>query len=193
MINYPLISNKEGLVMSKKHLKSIEKAIRNIPDYPKPGIQFKDITPLLQDGKLFHKAVKLMAKPFKKEKIQAVVAVESRGFIFGAAMATHLGVGFVPVRKKGKLPHQTLAESYALEYGSDTLEIHKDALKQGQKVLIVDDLLATGGTVGAVVKLIERLGAKVAGLACLIELSFLGGRKKLPRCPVHSLIDYSAE
>lgn len=176
--------------MSNKVLKLIEKAIRNVPDYPKPGIQFKDITPLLQDGALFHKSVKLMASPFKKEKVQAVVAVESRGFIFGAAIATHLGVGFVPVRKKGKLPHQTIAESYALEYGTDTLEIHKDALKKGQKVLIVDDLLATGGTVGAVIKLMKRLEAKIAGLTCLIELSFLGGRKKISRYPIHSLLKY---
>jgi adenine phosphoribosyltransferase len=179
--------------MSKKTLQSIEQAIRNISDYPKPGIQFKDITPLLQNGALFHKAVKLMAQPFKKEKVQSVVAVESRGFIFGAAIATHLGVGFVPVRKKGKLPNHTIAESYALEYGTDTLEIHEDALKKNQKILIVDDLLATGGTVGAVTKLIERLGAKVSGITCLIELSFLNARKKLSQYPIHALIQYTLE
>lgn len=164
--------------------------IRDIPDFPKEGILFKDISTLLQDGQAFKKAVELMAKKYKKENIDCIVGVEARGFIFGAAVAYKLGIGFVPVRKKGKLPYKTKSVTYDLEYGTDTLEIHEDAIEKGARVLIVDDLLATGGTVKAVADLVELLGAKVFSLAFLIELKFLKGRKKLGDHDIYSLIKY---
>jgi adenine phosphoribosyltransferase len=171
----------------------IKSKIRDVIDYPKKGIVFKDITPLLQDGPLFKESVMKMLAPFKGEKIDTIVGIESRGFIFAAALAAKIGAGFVPVRKKGKLPAATLAETYALEYGTDTLEIHKDAIAPGQKVLIVDDLLATGGTVGAVVKLVEKLKGNIVGISFLIELAFLKGRARLKQQNVHSIIVYDGE
>lgn len=166
----------------------LQKKIRNIPDFPKKGILFKDITTLLQDKKAFKKAVDLLAKKFKDKKIDAVVAVEARGFILGGALAYNLGAGFVPVRKKGKLPYKRLSVTYDLEYGTDTLEIHRDAIKPNSKVLIIDDLLATGGTIKAAVKLIRKLKGKIAGVIFLIELMDLKGIDKIKKFPVYSLL-----
>jgi len=167
--------------------------IRSVPDFPKKGIGFKDITTLLKDGAAFQRAVHEMAEHYQGMHFDKVVGIESRGFIFGAALACHWGMGFVPVRKPGKLPAEVLSEEYALEYGSDKIEIHKDAIKAGEKILLVDDLLATGGTAAASVRLIERLGGVVASIAFLIELSFLNGRQKLSRYEVYSMIEYSQE
>lgn len=167
----------------------LKEAIRDVPDFPKKGIIFKDITTLLKDGDKFRMAVDKFVNQYKSEKIDAIVSVEARGFIFGAAVAYKLGAGLVPVRKKGKLPHHTHSISYDLEYGTDTLEIHQDALKKGARVLIIDDLLATGGTTAAVVKLVEKAGGEVIGLAFLIELVALKGREKLKGYPVFSLIE----
>jgi adenine phosphoribosyltransferase len=169
---------------------SIKQMIRDVPDFPKQGILFKDITTVLADGESYRKVIDLLADRYEGHGIDRVVAVEARGFILGAPLAYKLGAGFVPVRKKGKLPYKTLQTSYDLEYGQDTLEIHEDALVKGHKVLVVDDLLATGGTVGAVVKLVERLGGSVEELAFMIELEFLHGRAKLAPHRVHSLIKY---
>ncbi|OGO54345.1 MAG: adenine phosphoribosyltransferase, partial [Chloroflexi bacterium RBG_16_70_13] len=150
--------------------------IREIPDFPKPGILFYDITTLLKDAAAYREAIGLMIEPYRGEKIDVVVGMESRGFIFSAPMAYELGAGLVPVRKLGKLPAETLSVEYALEYGSNTLEIHRDSIQAGQRVLIVDDLLATGGTVKGTIELVERLKGDIAGLAFLVELDFLGGR-----------------
>lgn len=168
----------------------LERYIRDIPDFPKPGILFKDITTLLKDKKAFKEAVEALAKDYKTKKIDAVVAVEARGFILGGAIAHKIGAGFVPVRKKGKLPWKTNSVTYNLEYGTDTLEMHHDAIKSGDKVLIVDDLLATGGTVSAVTDLIKQQGGKIAGIVFLIELTFLKGKDKLKGYPVKALIKY---
>ena len=175
---------------SKDQSKLLAGYIRDIPDFPKKGILFKDITTLLGNKTAWKKAVDSLAAPFKGKKIDYVVAVESRGFIFGAVLAYKLGAGFVPVRKKGKLPYKTRSASYSLEYGKDTLEIHDDAIKAGSKVLIVDDLLATGGTMGAVIELVKGFNAKIAGVSFLIELTFLNGRDKLKDVPVYTLIRY---
>ena len=171
-------------------VESLKNAIRDVPDFPKEGIIFKDITTLLQDGKLFKKAVDSMAEKFIDKKIDIVAGVESRGFIFGAAIAYKLGVGFVTIRKKGKLPYKTVSAEYALEYGVDSVEIHEDAVKEGQKVLLVDDLLATGGTISASAELIEKLKGDIIGICFLIELAFLEGIKKLEKYAVTSLIKY---
>lgn len=165
-----------------------EKALRTVPDFPKKGIQFKDITPVLKDKKLFAETLERLAAFYKGQKIDKVVSIESRGFIFGAALAYKLGAGFVPVRKPNKLPAEKLREEYALEYGTDILEIHTDAVKKGERVLLHDDLLATGGTARAACNLIERIGGKVVGLCFLIELGFLGGRKKLEGYRVQSIL-----
>jgi adenine phosphoribosyltransferase len=164
--------------------------IREIPDFPKPGILFYDITTLLKDPASFKEAIRLMLEPFKDDKIDVVVGMESRGFIFSAPMALELNAGLVPVRKLGKLPADTLSVEYALEYGSNTLEIHRDAIQPGQKVLIVDDLLATGGTVQGTIELVERLKGEVVGLAFLVELEFLHGREALGDRRVASVIRY---
>lgn len=168
----------------------LENYIRNIPDFPKLGILFKDITTLLKDKKAFSQAVDLLSKKYKNKKIDKVAAVEARGFILGGAIACRLGAGFVPIRKKGKLPWKTNSVTYDLEYGKDTLEIHHDAIEPGDKILIVDDLLATGGTAKAVTDLLEQLQGKIAGIAFLIELTDLKGRDKLKDCPIFSLIKY---
>ncbi|MBU0579884.1 MAG: adenine phosphoribosyltransferase [Candidatus Margulisbacteria bacterium] len=168
----------------------LEKFIRDIPDFPKPGIIFKDITPLLKDSKAFKNTVKQLANHFKELKPDVIVAVESRGFIFGAAVAEKIGCGFVPVRKPGKLPYKTISEEYALEYGTDKLTMHTDAIQEGQKVAIIDDLLATGGTVAATVKLIQQLKGEIIGIGFVIELDFLKGREKLKDIPIFSLIHY---
>lgn len=163
--------------------------IRDVPDFPKPGIVFKDITPLLADGAAFSAVVSEMATHVG-EDVDAIVGIESRGFIFGAALAQQLGLGLVTVRKPGKLPAEVLSIEYELEYGVDRLEIHRDALSQGHRVVIVDDLLATGGTAAATVQLVRNLGAEVAGCLFVIELGFLDGRKALPGVEVDSLINY---
>jgi adenine phosphoribosyltransferase len=173
-----------------ENIDALSRAIRDIPDFPKKGIVFKDITTLLGDGKLFVDVVNRLTANYKSKGIQKVVVVESRGFIFGAPVAYKLEAGLVPVRKKGKLPYKTISATYSLEYGTDTLEMHEDAIKPGENILIIDDLLATGGTVGAVIELVKKSGGKVAGIAFLIELSFLNGRKNLKGYEVFSLIKY---
>ncbi len=168
----------------------LEELIRNIPDFPEKGVMFKDITPLLRDAQAYHAAVEQMAAPFKQTRIDAVVAIESRGFILGAPMAALLGVGFVPVRKAGKLPFHTYQVEYSLEYGTATVEIHRDGVLQGEQVLIVDDVLATGGTMAASAQLVEHSGATVAGMSVLIELDFLNGREQLKGYDLQSVIHY---
>src|SRR4249920_3151438 len=164
----------------------LKKQIRHVPDFPKPGILFYDVTTLLKSPEGFKSAVDYIVSPFQKDNIYLVVGIESRGFIFGSAVADRLGAGFSPVRKPGKLPSQTLRETYALEYGTDTLEIHSDAVGHGQQVLIVDDLLATGGTARATTDLVTRLGGHVAALAFLIELVGLNGRERLAGQNIHT-------
>ena len=170
----------------------IKSAIRDVPDFPKPGIVFKDITPLLADAELFRATTDAMAIPFQADRISHVVAIESRGFILGAPVAQRLGAGFVPIRKAGKLPSKTEAETYALEYGTDSLEIHADACDwpRRPRVLIVDDVLATGGTADAARRLVERLGGQVEGFSFLIALSFLPGLERLSGRPLRALVTY---
>ena len=168
----------------------IEAAIRNVPDFPKPGIQFKDITPVLADARLFSGAIDLLTAKFSPGSIDAVVGIDARGFIFAAAASKKLNAGFVPVRKKGKLPFTTIEQDYALEYGHATVAIHTDALRAGSRVLLIDDLLATGGTSAAAAALVQKLGAKIVEARFLIELKFLNGREKLSGFPVRSLIAY---
>lgn len=169
---------------------TINSAIRDIPDFPKKGVIFKDITPLLGNAGLFSKVIKSMAAPFASKGITKVLGSESRGFLLAAPIALELGAGLVPVRKKGKLPYKTISAEYALEYGTDILEIHEDAVKPGDKVLIVDDVLATGGTAGAMIELAERLGAEVSGISMLIELEFLHGKEKIGDKTLFSLLKY---
>ena len=168
----------------------IEKAIRNVPDFPKPGIQFKDITPVLADARLFSGAIDLVTEKYSVGSVDAVVGIDARGFIFAAAAAKKLNAGFVPVRKKGKLPYSTIEQDYALEYGHATVAMHTDALKPGARVLLVDDLLATGGTSAAAAALVQKLGGNIVEAVFLIELKFLDGRKKLDGFPVRSLVVY---
>lgn len=177
--------------MSAKIKKSqLKDHIRDIPDFPKEGIIFKDITTLLKDKDAFKKSVDLMAKKFRNKEIDLVVGIEARGFIFGAAVAYKLGKGFITVRKKGKLPYKTKSITYELEYGSDVMEIHEDALPKGSRVLIIDDLLATGGTIKAVSDLVKSQDAIIAGIAFLVELKFLKGKDKLKGLPIYSIIKY---
>ena len=168
----------------------IGRNIRNVPDFPKPGIQFKDITPVLGDARLFAGSIDLLIDGLKPGQVDAVVGIDARGFIFAAAAALRLRAGFVPVRKKGKLPFDTHEESYELEYGANTVAIHVDAVKPGQRVILVDDLLATGGTAAAATSLLKRIGAEIVEVSFLIELSFLNGRDKLRNLPVRSLVVY---
>ena len=168
----------------------LKSRIRHVPDFPKPGILFYDVTTLLRDAAGFRAAIDSLATPFANQGIEVVVGIESRGFIFGAAVADRIGAGFSPVRKPGKLPSTTMRQSYDLEYGSDALEIHDDAVSKGQRVLIVDDLLATGGTARATCDLVKRLGGEVHALAFLIELTVLGGRAKLQDERVHATLQY---
>lgn len=165
--------------------------IRDIPDFPKPGVVFKDITPLLAHAEGFRATVDAIAACFEGEPIDKVLGVEARGFILAAPVADRLGAGFVPVRKAGKLPWEIEQQEYELEYGSDLLEIHRDAIKSGERVLIVDDVLATGGTAAATIRLVERLGGEVVGLGFALELTFLGGRSKLGSYKTASLLEYS--
>ena len=175
---------------SKDSVDSIADRIRDVPDFPKKGILFKDITPVLSDIDTLRASIKKMAAPFMDLEIDVVVGIESRGFIFGAPIADVLNCSFVPVRKPGKLPWKTESVSYELEYGTDALEIHEDAITEGQNVLIVDDLLATGGTAEATCKLVSKLGGNIKGLSLLIELEGLNGRKRLNQYNVHSLVQY---
>jgi adenine phosphoribosyltransferase len=176
--------------MNSQTLENIKSAIRDVPDFPKPGILFKDITTLLKNVELFAAAVQGMVDQVKNIQIDAIAAIESRGFIFGTAMALKMDKGFIPIRKPGKLPAKVVAEKYELEYGFDSIEIHEDAVNEGDRILIVDDLLATGGTALASIKLIEKLGGDIAGLSFLIELEFLEGRNKFSDYQIFSLIAY---
>jgi adenine phosphoribosyltransferase len=175
------------------NIEKIKRSIRSIADFPISGITFRDITTLLKNGDLFAESVDYLYDYFRDKEIDTIVGIESRGFIFGAAMAYKLNAGFVPVRKPGKLPAETFTEEYELEYGSDQLEIHKDALSKDNKVLIVDDLLATGGSAMATCKLVEQTGAKIQGVAFLIELKFLNGRKLIDKYDTFSLISFEGE
>jgi len=171
----------------------LKATIRDVKDFPKEGVVFKDITTLLKDAKAFRQAVEALCEPYQSKRLDVIVGIESRGFIFGGAMAVELGVGFIPARKPGKLPAETVKEEYALEYGTDAIEIHRDGICNGMQVLIVDDLLATGGTAEATVSLVKKLGGEIIGIAFLIELGFLRGREKLKNVPIHVLMDYSDE
>ena len=169
---------------------SLKAKIRHIPDFPKPGILFYDITTLLNDPQGFQEVVRALVAPYRDKAVAQVVGIESRGFILGGAVANELGAGFVPVRKAGKLPSKCFREDYSLEYGAHTLEIHEDAVEQGQRVLVVDDVLATGGTAKAAASLVRQTGGEVVGLSFLIELNFLNGRDKLPGEDVYSVLQY---
>lgn len=169
---------------------SLRAAIRDVVDFPKPGIVFKDITPVLADGALFRESITLLCETAGGVKIDKVVGIDARGFIFAAAVADRLGAGFVPIRKKGKLPWKTRTTAYSLEYGESVVELHEDAVLPGETVLLVDDLLATGGTAAAAVKLLDELGANLIGISVLIELGFLNGREKLLPHPVNAILCY---
>jgi adenine phosphoribosyltransferase len=171
-------------------LEQIKDLIRDVPDFPQEGIVFKDITPVLADPIAFSTLIDLIVVHFGRGNVDKVVGIEARGFILASPVAYHFGAGFVPVRKQGKLPSETVAEEYSLEYGTATLEIHVDGVRPGERVLIVDDVLATGGTAKATASLVERIGGKVCGIACLIELDFLRGREQLPGHELFTLIHY---
>lgn len=171
-------------------VQELQQLIRDVPDYPKPGILFKDITPLLANPAGLSLAVEFLTQPFRDQHIDIVVGAESRGFIFGTAVARNLSAGFVPIRKPGKLPCKKLSLTYELEYGTDTLEMHADAIRPGQRVLLLDDLLATGGTMRACCDLVEKVGGNIVGIAVLIELVGLGGRQKLEKWPLHCVMCY---
>lgn len=181
--------------MSKKYSEEeqdlIKSRIRDVPDFPREGILFKDITTVLRDPVAFKKSIDLLAKHFEKQKINYIAGIEARGFIFGSALAYRMGKGFIPIRKPGKLPSKTERMSYELEYGTDSLEIHVDAVEPGKRVLIVDDLLATGGTAEAAIKLVKKIGGVLVGIAFVVELEFLKGRDKLPEdCRITRLISF---
>jgi adenine phosphoribosyltransferase len=176
--------------MPQKTPSDLRQAIRNIPDFPKPGIQFKDITPVLADPVLFSASIDLLVDRHQPGDVDTVVGIDARGFIFASAVALRLHAGFVPVRKKGKLPFDTHEQSYDLEYGSNTIAIHTDAVKKGSRVLLIDDLLATGGTAEAAALLLQKLGATILEAAFLIELKDLQGRSRIKHCPVRSLVVY---
>ena len=169
---------------------NFEALIRNVPDFPIPGVQFKDITTLLRDGAAFHAVIDRIVEHYRDQRVDIVAGVESRGFIFSAPVAYQLGAGLVPVRKPGKLPAQTVEVAYTLEYGTNVLQLHADAFPAGARVLLVDDLLATGGTIGAAVELVRQLGGEIVGLAFMIELTFLNGRAQLGEYPILSLVQY---
>jgi adenine phosphoribosyltransferase len=177
----------------KLDAEGLMRLIRDVPDYPKKGVVFRDITTLIKNGDAFDEVINIFCRICKDKKVDLVAAVESRGFIFGGALANKLKVGFVPIRKLGKLPAETVVEKYDLEYGTDTLEIHKDAILPGQKVLIVDDLLATGGTIRAACRLVEKLGGSVVSILMMIELIFLRGREKIRNYDLFTLIKYDQE
>jgi adenine phosphoribosyltransferase len=174
-------------------MRQLSETIRSIPDFPKKGIVFRDITTLLKDPEALRHTLNLLTKRYENSKIDKIVCIESRGFILGSALAVSLGAGFVPIRKKGKLPAEVIAEHYALEYGTDVIEMHVDAIQPGERILLHDDLLATGGTMCAAIRLVEKLQAHIVGISFLIELSFLNGRQHLNNYDVHSLITYDKE
>jgi adenine phosphoribosyltransferase len=178
------VSSKRDDVRDLRHF------IRDVPDFPKPGILFRDVTPLLADPDAFRRAVEAVAAPFRDARVERVIGIESRGFLLGAPVALALGAGLVIVRKPGKLPWKTVRASYALEYGEDSVEMHVDAVQKGQRVLVVDDLVATGGTAAAAIQLARQAGAEVVGASFLIELSFLQGRKRLDGILVHAVVEY---
>lgn len=167
-----------------------ETLVRDVPDFPKPGILFKDITPIVQHGEALREVIQHLSSWAKERKVDAVMGIEARGFIFGVPVALELGVGFIPLRKMGKLPYNRITEEYALEYGTNTVEMHTDSIMRGQRILIIDDLLATGGTAAAAARLVERVGGVVAGFGFVIELNFLEGRKVLSQYDVQSLLNY---
>ncbi len=169
---------------------NLSKFIRNIPDYPKPGIMYKDITPLLGNAPIFNAVIEVYANHYKNSGVEMIVGPEARGFIFASALAYRMGTGFAPVRKEGKLPSDTYQVTYDLEYGTDTLTIHQDAFPKGTRVLICDDLLATGGTIAATIELIEKLGGDIVGIAFLIELQELNGREKIGNIPIFSVFEF---
>jgi adenine phosphoribosyltransferase len=171
----------------------IRNTVRDVPDFPKKGIIFKDITPVLRDARAFRTAIDEIALAFSRKRIDAVLGIEARGFILGAPVAYRLGIGFIPARKKGKLPWKCMTETYDLEYGTDSIQMHEDAVRKGQNILIVDDLLATGGTAAAACRLVEQAGGKVVACAFIVELAFLKGREKLGGREVFSIVKYDAE
>lgn len=179
-------SSRRGLMLNLKS------KIREIPDWPKKGVIFRDITPLLEEPRYFKEAIKQMVKPWKNKKIDKVVGIDARGFLLAAPIAVALNAGLVIVRKKGKLPHKTIACEYDLEYNKETIEIHRDSIKEGERVLIVDDVLATGGTSRACAELADKLKGEIVGISFLIELDFLNGRKLLKKYKVHSVISYNS-
>ncbi len=177
--------------MTTDQINRLKAALRDVPDFPKPGILFKDITPIIADGELFRLSIDAIAETLEGQKVDKLAAIDARGFIFAGALAARLGIGMCPVRKKGKLPWKTVSVSYDLEYGSNELEMHEDAILPGENVWLVDDVLATGGTAGAAVHLIEQLGGKLVGMTFLLELAFLGGRSRFPaELPVHGVLAY---
>ncbi len=179
------------LPLTRDKVEWVKSTIRDIPDFPKPGIVFKDLTTLLKDPKAFAYVIDVLAEKFANSNVKYIVGIESRGFILGSAIAHKLGLGFIPVRKPGKLPHKVETATYELEYGTDTLEIHIDAVERGERVLIIDDLLATGGTAEAAHRLLKSIGADVAGMGFVVELSFLKGRQKLPAgVEIFSIVEY---
>jgi len=190
MLDAPTVVRDNAALMYPVSVAEIERSIRNVPDFPKPGIQFKDITPVLASGCLFAGAMDHLLDGLTSADIDKVVGVDARGFIFGAAAAARLGVGFIPIRKKGKLPWVTHEEHYDLEYGTGAVAVHVDAVRSGERVLLIDDLLATGGTAAATLALLNKLGATVVAVRFLIELGFLDGRRRLGSHPVRSLILY---
>jgi adenine phosphoribosyltransferase len=187
-VMYSMQPTQNSKLETQNYLKAF---IRDVPDFPQAGILFRDIAPLLENGEAFGSAITGFRELLKDEKIDKIVAVESRGFIFGAPLAQHLGVGFAMARKKGKLPSDKVSVSYDLEYGTNTIEMHSDSIKKGERILIIDDVLATGGTAGAAISLVEQLGGIVVGAAFLIELKFLEGRKSLSGRRVYNLVEYS--
>lgn len=177
--------------MTQLITEQLKSTIREIPDFPEPGILFRDITPILSNGELFRHTIAIFSERYHTQQLQKIVAIDARGFILGAAVANALGIGFIPVRKRGKLPAKTLSESYQLEYGNNTLEIHEDSILPGERIAILDDVLATGGTAAATANLVEKLGGKITEISFLIELLSLKGREKLPSLPIFSAIQYA--
>ncbi len=171
----------------------LKKCVRSIVDWPIPGVIFRDLTTLMQDPEAMKESCDIFYERYKDQKIDKIVGIDARGFVFGGVLAYKLGIGFIPVRKKGKLPHNTIEETYTLEYGSGTLEIHHDAISTGERVVIIDDLIATGGTIGATVKLVEKLGGQIVECAFLIELPDLKGRVQIPACPVFAIMEFEGE
>lgn len=179
--------------MARMSLSQLKDTIRSIPDWPIKGVIFRDITTLMQDPDAYREACDLFYDRYKDRDIDKIVGIDARGFVFGAVLAYKLGIGFIPVRKKGKLPYTTIQETYSLEYGEDTLEIHKDALQKGDRVVVIDDLIATGGTIGATVNLVRKLGAEVLECAFIVELPDLKGREKISGCEVYAMMEFEGE